>query len=228
MDKPKYLQIKDNVLGMIEGQSPNTPIPSEREIATTCKASRMTVRRAIETLVEDGYLYRDSNKGTFVADEKMRKKASPLILDESDEEETRYKILFFDMYFDIESRKDEDVYENLDMDPGELFLRVVRLLLKNESPMCIEEIYIARKNVTDENLGNLKEFLNLDKYINEGRTSQVFIPMMVPTQYANLMHLKLSTPIIRVDNLITKKNGRPFMFIKSYYNPNKKKIEITL
>lgn len=227
MDKPKYLQIQDNVLEMIEGQSPNTPIPSEREIALKYDASRMTVRRAIEALVEEGYLYRDKNKGTFVADEKMRKKTNPVLLEEV-EDETQYKILFFDMYFDIESRKDEDVYESLDMDPGELFLRVVRLLQKKESPICIEEIYIARKNVTDENLGNLKEFLNLDKYISEGRTSQVFIPMIVPTQYANLMHLKLNTPIIRVDNLITKKNGAPFMFIKSYYNPDKKKIEMTL
>ncbi len=227
MDKPKYLQIKDSILEQIKEQDPNTPILSEREIAIKYDASRMTVRRAVEELVEDGYLYRDKNKGTFVADEKMRKKTNPVLLEESDEE-VQYKILFFDMYFDIQSRKEEDVYENLDMDPGELFLRVVRLMEKKGTPICIEEIYIARKNVTDENLGNLKDFLNLNKYIGEGRTSEVFIPMIIPAQYANLMHLKINTPIIRVDNLITKKNGRPFMFIKSYYNPDKKKIKITL
>lgn len=33
MEKPKYLQIKDNIKDSIEGQTPNTPIPSEREIA---------------------------------------------------------------------------------------------------------------------------------------------------------------------------------------------------
>lgn len=228
MDKPKYLQIKDHVLELIDGQSPNTPIPSEREIAMECDASRMTVRRAIEALVEDGYLYRDKNKGTFVADEKLRKKTNPIILEDNNEEETQYKILFFDMYFDIESRKDEGIFENLEMEPGDLFLRVVRLLQKKDVPICIEEIYIARRDVTDENLGNLKDFLNLDKYIAEGSTSQVFVPMIVPTQYANLMHLKLNTPIIRVDNLITKRNGRPFMFIKSFYNPDKKKIKITI
>lgn len=226
MEKPKYLQIKDKIMESIERQAPNTPIPSEREIAVQYDASRMTVRRAIEELVEDGYLYRDKNKGTFVADEKMRKKINPVILEEELEEDTTYKILYFDMYYDVKGEK--DVCENLEIEPEELFLRVVRLVLKKQSPICIEEIYIARKNLSDDDIGNLKEFLNFDKYIAEGSMSQVFVPMLIPTKYAALLKIKLNTPIIRIDNLISRKNGQPFIFIKSYYNPEKKKIEITL
>ncbi|NCC55724.1 MAG: UTRA domain-containing protein, partial [Erysipelotrichia bacterium] len=168
----------------------------------------------------------DKNKGTFVADEKMRKKIQPVILEEEQEENTTYKILYFDMYYDVKSEK--DVFDNLEIEPGELFLRVVRLVMKKEAPICIEEIYIARKNLSDDDIGNLKEFLNFDKYISEGSMSQVFVPMMIPTKYAALLKIKLNTPIIRVDNLISRKNGQPFIFIKSYYNPEKKKIEITL
>lgn len=226
MEKPKYLQIKDNIKDSIEGQTPNTPILSEREIANQYNASRMTVRRAIEELVEDGYLYRDKNKGTFVADEKMRKKNNPVILDEAQEEDTTYKILYFDMYYDVKSEK--DIFDNLEIEPGELFLRVVRLMLKRQSPICIEEIYIARRNLSDDDIGNLKEFLNFDKYIADGSMSQVFVPMIIPIKYAALLKLKQNTPIIRIDNLISRKNGQPFIFIKSYYNPEKKKIEITL
>lgn len=226
MEKPKYLQIKDNIKDSIEGQTPNTPILSEREIANQYNASRMTVRRAIEELVEDGYLYRDKNKGTFVADEKMRKKNNPVILDEAQEEDTTYKILYFDMYYDVKSEK--DIFDNLEIEPGELFLRVVRLMLKRQSPICIEEIYIARRNLSDDDIGNLKEFLNFDKYIADGSMSQVFVPMIIPIKYAALLKLKQNTPIIRIDNLISRKNGKPFIFIKSYYNPEKKKIEITL
>lgn len=226
MEKPKYLQIKDNIMDSIEGQVPNTPIPSEREIALQYNASRMTVRRAIEALVEDGYLYRDKNKGTFVADEKMRRKTNPVILEEALEEDITHKILFFDMYYDVESEK--DVFDNLEIDPGELFLRVVRLVMKRKVPFCIEEIYIARRNLSDDDIGNLKQFLNFDKYILEGSMSQVFVPMMIPAKYAALLNMKLNTPIIRIDNLINRKNGQPFIFVKSYYNPEKKKIEITL
>lgn len=226
MEKPKYLQIKDNIMDSIVGQAPNTPIPSEREIAVQYDASRMTVRRAIEELVEDGYLYRDKNKGTFIADEKMRRKINPVILEEALEDDVAHKILFFDMYYDVESEK--DVFDNLEIEPGELFLRVVRLVMKRNVPFCIEEIYIARRNLSDDDIGNLKEFLNFDKYIDEGSMSQVFVPMMIPTKYAALLKMKQNTPIIRIDNLICRKNGQPFIFIKSYYNPEKKKIEITL
>ena len=52
----------------------NSPIASERELAIRFDASRMTVRNAINELVEEGVLYRDKNKGTFVADRKLIKK----------------------------------------------------------------------------------------------------------------------------------------------------------
>ena len=229
MDKPKYLQIKDKIMGFIEGQQPNTPIPSEREISTIYDASRMTVRRAIEELVEDGYLYREKNVGTFVADEKARKKINPVIIEEAAHDDTKYKILYFNMYFDVKDFDNgDDVIENLDIEPGELFLRVVRLALQNDSPICIEEIYIARKNVPSDDIKELNDFLDYNKYAQEGSMNQIFVPMMIPTKYAKLLKIKIDTPIIRVDNLILRKNGSPFMFVKTYYNPDKKKIAFTI
>ena len=226
MEKPKYLMIKDNIKDFIDGQSPNTPIPSEREIANTYNASRMTVRRAIEELVEDGYLYREKNVGTFVADVKMRRKVHSALLEDALKENTNYKILYFNMYFDIKG--ENDITENLESEPGELFLRIVRLVLDKETPICIEEIYISRKELPNDDISDLNHFLNFDKYIEEGSMSQVFVPMMIPTQYAKLLNMKINTPIIRIDHLISKKNGIPFVFVRSYYNPDKKKIAITM
>lgn len=225
MDKPLYIQIRDLILESIDGKPANTPIASEREISAQYNASRMTVRKAVESLVEDGYLYRDKNKGTFVADSKLHKKSSTAVIyDESKADDLNYKIL----YFDIKQRSDEDVQKNLEIPFGESILRVVRLVQKEEVAISVEEIYVARKNITDDDLGNLKVFLELTKYIEQGSMSQVFIPMIVPVQYAQLLHIKINTPIIRIDNLIHKMNGQPFIFIKSFNNPSKNKIEITL
>lgn len=225
MEKPLYMQIKDLILESIDGQPANTPIPSEREISSYYNASRMTVRKAIESLVEEGYLYRDKNKGTFVSDSKLHKKSSTAVLyDDAKSEDITYKIL----YFDIKQRSDEDVQKNLEIPFEESILRVVRLVLKDNAAISVEEIYVARKNISDDDLGNLKEFLNLNKYIEQGSMSQVFIPMIVPVQYAKLLHIKINTPIIRIDNLIHKLSGQPFIFIKSFNNPSKNKIEITL
>lgn len=224
MGKPKYLIIKESLLESIEGQEANTPIQSEREISSHLNASRMTVRRAIEELVEEGILYRDKNKGTYVGDKKLHKKTPLLLLAEASKEDTTYNII----YFDVKTRDDEDIYEKLNTRFDDQYLRVVRLVSEKEIPTSVEEVYIARKNISDEDMRNLDTVLNLDYYIEQGILNQVFNPMIVPTQYANLLKMKINEPIIRVDSLISQKDGKPFVFVKSYYNPNKKKIEITL
>jgi GntR family transcriptional regulator len=49
------------------GLAPDAAIPSERELMSTYRVSRATVRRAIESLVAEGALRRVQGKGTFVA-----------------------------------------------------------------------------------------------------------------------------------------------------------------
>ena len=65
---PRYLEIKQEILEQIKTKEVNTSIPSERELSLLFDASRMTIRKAIDELVEEGVLYRDKNKGTFIAD----------------------------------------------------------------------------------------------------------------------------------------------------------------
>ena len=223
MEKPKYLQIKDIIKKeYILNKTPDTAIPSEREISTIYDASRMTVRRAIEELVEEGYLYREKNVGTFVSAFRERRKNSPVMLDEAHKATTKYKILYFNTYYDVKGL--EEIIENLDISQGEVTLRVVRQVLEEETVLCIEDIYIRRKEIPSDDFSDINKYLNFEKYIDEGTIDEVFIPTIVPTQYARLLNIKLNTPIIRIDNLISKKNGVPFIFVQSYYNPDKKKI----
>lgn len=224
MDKPIYIQIKEQILHMIEELPANTLIPGEREIALKYGASRMTVRKAIQELVDDGILYRLISKGTFVADRKFWKSANTTpILSETQPHLTN-KIL----YFDIKTDLPKDVLKHLEADEEEWILRVVRLIEQHNSVICIEELYCARRNITDEDLGELNKFLDIDRYVKEGNVKQIFHAMLVPTKYAQLLHLKIDTPIIQIDSTIHKKNGEPFIFIKSYNHPTKRQIEITL
>lgn len=63
----KYLHIKQQLLELIEGFTPHQQLPGERALDTLLGASRMTVRKAINSLVDEGYLYRQEGIGTFVA-----------------------------------------------------------------------------------------------------------------------------------------------------------------
>ena len=61
---PKYYSLKRDLVKKIEmGEyQEDTPILSERELMETYQVSRITVRRAIDELVNEGYLYKIQGK----------------------------------------------------------------------------------------------------------------------------------------------------------------------
>jgi GntR family transcriptional regulator len=71
------LQISDALRRRIEsGELPaQSAIPSERELAQQLGVSRMTVRAAIDNLVDEGLLIRRQGRKTIVADEKINRAA---------------------------------------------------------------------------------------------------------------------------------------------------------
>jgi GntR family transcriptional regulator len=65
---PKHRQLRDILLSLIDSElTPDSPIPSERDLVTRFNVSRATVREAVGRLVSEGRLYRVRGKGTFVA-----------------------------------------------------------------------------------------------------------------------------------------------------------------
>lgn len=65
---PKYYLLKKILIEKIEMEEfkSNVPILSERELMEQFQVSRITVRKAIDELVKEGYLYKIQGKGTYV------------------------------------------------------------------------------------------------------------------------------------------------------------------
>ncbi|MEF3307691.1 GntR family transcriptional regulator [Paenibacillus sp. GYB004] len=70
---PLYRQIKEYVRNQIEQSVwlANDKIPSENEMAGQFKVSRITIKNALQELIEEGLIYRIQGKGTFVAQDKL-------------------------------------------------------------------------------------------------------------------------------------------------------------
>ncbi|WP_088344172.1 MULTISPECIES: GntR family transcriptional regulator [Rhodomicrobium] len=68
-DGPLYLQLRRRLEDEIRngGLQPGAPLPSEREIADSCQVSRVTVRKAVQSLVRDGVIVQRRGSGTTVA-----------------------------------------------------------------------------------------------------------------------------------------------------------------
>lgn len=68
---PKYYVVKQDIIEKIDNNTykENETIPSERELMAVFDVSRITIRKAIDDLVKEGYLYRVHGKGTYVKGE---------------------------------------------------------------------------------------------------------------------------------------------------------------
>ncbi|WP_281559669.1 histidine utilization repressor [Thalassomonas sp. RHCl1] len=69
MTTPKFTIIKQHICDMIESGlwCEHSKVPSENELAEQFTVSRMTARRALQELTEQGLLVRSQGAGTFVA-----------------------------------------------------------------------------------------------------------------------------------------------------------------
>lgn len=70
--QPRFVEIKQALLHQIEtGQlRPGDKVASENQLAVVHQVSRMTARRALTELVDEGILARAQGAGTFVSDER--------------------------------------------------------------------------------------------------------------------------------------------------------------
>jgi GntR family transcriptional regulator len=87
--RPIYEQIKDGMLRLIMTQAlkPNDRIPSVRELAAQLAINPNTIQRAYRELEREGYIYKVTGRGSFVAEidlsESPRKKELMTVFDKT-------------------------------------------------------------------------------------------------------------------------------------------------
>ena len=223
MNTPIYLQIKAQIHAEIQHKNSNEAIESERTLSKRLSASRMTVRKALDELVEEGYLYREKNKGTFVSDKSLWKKNN---LVSNEEDKLEYRLINFDVKYTIK----DDILKKLELSLREPFsiIRAIRVAYKNKKPEKIEEFYILRNYIDERNLNKFEKLLDLNKYLEDSTMTQKFIPTLVPVKYASTLKLPIGQPIIKIEGIVRNKSGTPYIYYKAYNHPEEKVIEITL
>ncbi len=65
---PRYLQIKKLLKQEILSSPQGSKFTAERELAKRYKVAYMTIRRAVNELVDEGLLYRQQGRGTFISE----------------------------------------------------------------------------------------------------------------------------------------------------------------
>lgn len=220
---PMYSQVRASLLKKIESGElrPGDRAPSERELAASLGISRMTARAAVSGLVTDGYLYTVPGKGTFVANPPVLQQLSQLTSFTEDMRRRGLEPGGHVVEFAVDDSADPEIYEKLDLDPGEQLVRLTRLRTADGEPMCIETAHLSRAIAPwlrreDLDNGSLYELLS-SHGINLRRAEQFLEATLVPPQAARLLTVPSGSPALLIRRVTYSDYGTPVEFTKSLY-----------
>ena len=202
---PLYQQIKDQILRDITSGkfSVNTRLPTEDEMSEQYGVSRITIRRAIGDLVEQGVVVKRQGKGTFVKTPLMQKdftaaarsftelcqangtEAGAIVLEASVSEPT-----------------DPDVLEALALEKGEKAVRILRLRTADGKPLVIEDDYfpIQYTYLLGVDLVNqsLYQYLKEERHINIIAGKMTLRLVRANSKTAKLLRVPRNTPLLHL------------------------------
>ncbi|MGX8238237.1 GntR family transcriptional regulator [Exiguobacterium undae] len=212
---PKYKQVAEQIETDIVNHvyQHTNKLLTEDEYATKYGISRNTVRKAIEILVNKGYVYQVQGSGVFVRDHYNSdyvnlEKLQGLTSDFSGRKvETR--ALAFE-----QTTANEEVAERMKCPVGTPVYYVKRLRLVDDHPFSVEDSYF-RKNLVvylDENIiqKSIYNYLRNDQKLAIGFADRVIYADFLNAQDAVLLELKENDPALLVDNTVYLTNGQIF------------------
>lgn len=238
---PLYYQIKEIIQEMIENEEikPGNMIPAERELCLIQGVSRMTVNKAIMDLVNEGILYREQGKGTFVAIPKVKRQLSKLkgFTEEMAERGVKSgtSIISFRVKIATKLLKDLLKIESNDDDDdcdGKV-IEIKRLRLSDDEPIALETVWIPMyrfKDLTVEMIEgkSLYSIFRENYGINPVRAKQTIEPIMLNEYEAQLLNQKQNSLALIFKRSTYLEDGYPIEYTNAIYRSDKYKYEIIL
>ncbi|WP_099974325.1 MULTISPECIES: GntR family transcriptional regulator [Lactobacillaceae] len=222
MKVPIYIQIHNQIKEQIEKGKWDVGerIPSERQLADDFGVSRMTLRQAVQTLVDEGILQRQVGSGTYVSSSKVQEKMSGTTsFTELTEEQGKKPSSTTVSYHFVDPTVSE--MEQLNLNEGDLVLRMERIRYADEQPICFEVTTIPVdliKDLSKEDItSSLYKALETKANYKLGNAKQTVSSMLASEKIATLLNVKRGSAILRLRQITELEDGRPFEYVRSQY-----------
>ncbi len=215
---PLYLQLAKQLRHRIETGEIGTgdALPSERELCATLGASRVTVRKALETLISDGILTRKQGSGTYVA---PRIEAPGSYLTSfSDDAQTRGETPDFISIRRIDDMPTSEEAQMLEMSIDAKIVRWSRIRLINNEPLAVEHATIPMEMIRGMHSLRNSLYETLTYYSNGPVTgSQRIRAALANADEAAWLSIPESSEVLRIERVTRRLDGRPVEFTRSSY-----------
>jgi GntR family transcriptional regulator len=213
-----YLRLRRAIRNVVEHRDiePGQALPSERDLSRLLQLSRVTVRKAIAGLVEEGLLNQRHGAGTFVA-ERIIKPMSRLT---SFTEDLRARGLnprseFFERGVG-EVTPEESMALNLS--PGVLVARLHRVRYAKDEPLAIERSVVPASVLPDPMVVQDSLYEVLEALGSRPRRAlQRLRAVSLGAQQARLLHVPAGSAGLNIERRSFLDDGRVVEFTTSWY-----------
>jgi len=220
---PLHHQLYDLLRGKIrsgewvEGQM----IPTEPELINQYGVSRIVIRQVLNRLVNEGLIFRQQGRGSFVAERRLEEGLSRIISFTEDMRQRgltpKTRILFKGL---VPATK--DISEHLRIQAGDELACLERLRLANDEPMSIEEAYLVHHyfpGVLNEDYAivPLRQALQQKYGVRIIRAHQVIRAVQATAEMARLLTTQSKSPLLLIERVSFSEQEQPVEFLRIYY-----------
>ncbi len=223
VNKPLYIRIQEYIAELIlSGKlTPDTKIQSERDFSEDLGVSRMTVRRAITELVNEGLLERKHGSGTYVAKPKFTYESSELV---NYVEAMRHRnIATASQLLEFgELAASRRLAESLQIEIGNPIYRVVILRCANRVPVVLERVFIpcARCPALEEwdlEKSSIYDLLTDVYHIEPVGSSQTVEAVAAADPVAKQLRVDEGFPLLMLSRVVIEKKAElPIVFSQDF------------
>lgn len=210
---------------------PGERFPSEFELAAKFNVSRVTVRRALAQLEEDGLIVRRRGAGTFVAERNVDARGP--IAGEVDnlitigmETETRL------IAYGVAVNAPPQAFSALDIEPGGELVEIERLRLHQGQPFSLTHIYLRGQEASlldPSALGSDPVITALEKAgLRSANAEQTISATLADDQTAELLAVSIGSALVRVRRVVFDSDGHALLFQQSLYRPDRYEYHMLL
>ncbi|CAK8054607.1 GntR family transcriptional regulator [Eupransor demetentiae] len=221
MGIPRYIEIHNEIRERIaagEWQT-NNRLPAERDLAETFHVSRMTLRQAIQTLVDEGILERKVGSGTYVAEKKVSERALGVTSFTELMKQAGRTPQSITVSYKITMPSASEM-GRLKLKADDEVLVMERLRLGDDEPILLEQTTLPVKLVNNFTRSELTDSLYatlIKAGIQPGHAEQTVTASLATERQADFLQIKRGDAILSVRQVSYDQNDQPFEYVRSYY-----------
>ena len=220
---PLYQQLYELLQAKIKNKEwePGDILPSEHDLLDSYQVSRATVRQALDALVNDGLIYREQGRGTFVAYPNVDQTLVRIVSFTEDMERRGFKpstkVLFFGKI-----KATPKLASQLAIQPGDELMRLDRLRLADGEPMSIEESFLVHSMCSglsdyDFSENSLRVLLEEVCNIQLLQADQIIRAISAPSNIARPLTVKTTDPLLYIERVSYSQYNLPVEFLRLYH-----------